>query len=523
MKTPAFLPLCCLSALLALPLSVHGQGAPTPGGPPGPTMKTLDQIEPRIDLATLPGDSTALVVITQPGSYYLSGNLTGVSGRGGIRVAVGDVNIDLRGFSLIGVDGALNGVDASGFRVAVRNGTITGWDTGVSVGAFGQIERILAASNRLAGIAMSGQGSVQSCTSAYNGGAGYAFGDQVSATDCVSFNNVGAGFTAGESCTLLRVSTRANGGPALSGGAGCTVLQSNATSDGGGFSAGANATFRDSSVRYAFPGFSGGINSTFGQCNAIGFGQGTGILTSGGAIVTQCSVSNYFLGVNAGEATQVKDCSIRDSVDTGILAGRSTVVAGCTIRASNTTAYGINGSVNCSLQNCIVSGGGAGIYTGYGSTVSGCSVNGTGANGIETAGASTVVGATVTSAGNFGVAVGVSSSVLDSTISSSARNGVVGYYTNLIARNNVSYSGTPQVGCSGIATAGGCRVEDNLLHGNTYVAVQSYGVYLDFIFRNVATGNAAFGGSQFSPSSGAYIGTVTSPNSATANSFSNIQ
>lgn len=50
----------------AVHLSLCGQGALTTPGTPAPTMKTLDQIEPRIDVATLPGDANSHVVITMP-------------------------------------------------------------------------------------------------------------------------------------------------------------------------------------------------------------------------------------------------------------------------------------------------------------------------------------------------------------------------------------------------------------------------------------------------------------------------
>jgi hypothetical protein len=54
---------------------IFAQGPLTPPGAPAPTMKTLQQIEPRIDLATVPGNASAHHVIDRPGSYYLSGNL----------------------------------------------------------------------------------------------------------------------------------------------------------------------------------------------------------------------------------------------------------------------------------------------------------------------------------------------------------------------------------------------------------------------------------------------------------------
>ena len=61
--------LILLSALL-LPPSAFGQGSLTPPGAPTPTMKTLDQIEPRtpIDATHTPGDANALFNITQSGS-----------------------------------------------------------------------------------------------------------------------------------------------------------------------------------------------------------------------------------------------------------------------------------------------------------------------------------------------------------------------------------------------------------------------------------------------------------------------
>ena len=68
-----------LSILLLLGIAphVHAQGPPgPPPGPPGDTMKTLQQVEPRTDLADVPGNANNMHVITAPGSYYLSDNLT---------------------------------------------------------------------------------------------------------------------------------------------------------------------------------------------------------------------------------------------------------------------------------------------------------------------------------------------------------------------------------------------------------------------------------------------------------------
>ena len=59
-----------------------------PAGAVAPTHKTLTEVEPRtpINSTTTPGDANSTFKITQPGSYYLVGNLVGSSGRHGIEI-----------------------------------------------------------------------------------------------------------------------------------------------------------------------------------------------------------------------------------------------------------------------------------------------------------------------------------------------------------------------------------------------------------------------------------------------------
>jgi hypothetical protein len=117
--------------LLALTASFTlAQGPLTPPGLPAPSMKTLDQIEAR---TPIPKTSAIPIagphfIISQPGSYYLTGNIT-VSSEDGIRVASDDVTLDLNGFT---IRSTLEDVDiGAGIRVlglrsnlSVRNGCI---------------------------------------------------------------------------------------------------------------------------------------------------------------------------------------------------------------------------------------------------------------------------------------------------------------------------------------------------------------------------------------------------------------
>lgn len=115
-----------------------------PVGPVTSTMKSLTEVEPRIAInqTNTPGDATSVFVITQPGSYYLTGNVVTSSNKVGIRVLASDVTIDLNGMSIRRGENAtgLNGLvddsntDDAAQIVTVYNGTITGFASAGAVG-----------------------------------------------------------------------------------------------------------------------------------------------------------------------------------------------------------------------------------------------------------------------------------------------------------------------------------------------------------------------------------------------------
>ncbi len=111
--------------------------------------------------------SSVPYTISNPGFYYLSGNLTAASGNG-ITVNADNVTIDLMGFSLSGNSGDSYGIYMSGRKnVEIRNGTLTGWTTGIAeISASSSGHRIIniRTDGCQQGIYLSGDGVVKGCT-----------------------------------------------------------------------------------------------------------------------------------------------------------------------------------------------------------------------------------------------------------------------------------------------------------------------------------------------------------------------
>ncbi len=235
------LSMLCSSAALAGPLTPPvGPIAPTPGP------------EPRIavNAANTPGDADAtpsLFKITQPGSYYLAGNITGIAGRHGIEIASSGVTLDLNGFDVVGVAGSLDGVVVTPLNlvnICVRNGSIRSWgQAGINLldGATSatNITDIVASANTGVGIRMGFGGVITRCT-AYNntaGGIGGAAGTVI--TECVAYTNGGDGISTASGCTVSRCTVRSNVGDGIDVFNDCLVIDNDCSLNGNGAGNGA--------------------------------------------------------------------------------------------------------------------------------------------------------------------------------------------------------------------------------------------------------------------------------------------
>ena len=317
-----------------------------PSGPVTSTFKTLSEVEPRtaISAANTPGDANSLFKITLPGSYYLTGNITGVVGKHGIEIGVGGsgVTLDLNGFDLAGVPamGSFNGVSVSASNlknITILNGSLRNW------GGYG----IDLGSNTFNAVGC----SIERIQASGNGLAGFHFTDATTISDCSAYNNASSGFSGSfaDGSIVVRCSSSSNLGSGFEVSSGCVVTDCTATNN-----------------------------------------ENVGLSLSTGCTITGCtSRDNTGSGISTSVGCSIVGCTLSSNGAYGILTGGSTI-SGCTVRGSGLNGIDANNSSN--VLNCTVtSNGGHGIRALAGSTVTGCHVSGSGQDGINCASACSIL------------------------------------------------------------------------------------------------------------------------------------
>lgn len=148
-----------LGCLNFVTVTASAQGSLTPpSGAPAPVMKSLDQVEARKPL--IPGTpgvtyTDGRYIITQPGSYYLTGNLimTNTSGLSSIFFNTNHVTLDLNGYTIFGTAPNMGeAIQGYGFGYRVLNGHI--------VGATSQTNGVFTKSGFIMGININSSSSI---------------------------------------------------------------------------------------------------------------------------------------------------------------------------------------------------------------------------------------------------------------------------------------------------------------------------------------------------------------------------
>jgi hypothetical protein len=491
----------------------------TPPASVTPSMKTLDQIEPRIPVGplTTPGDADSVYRIDQPGSYFLTGDVVGAVGKHGVEIVVPDVEFDLGGFTLRGVAGSLNGININVgpnlSNIRIRNGAIQGFGgDGLSVGSGvaangppGVIERISAVGNGGLGIEAF-NAAVVDCFASENGGVGFRLAGDATAARCSSIANTGAGFRVGPNSIVSDCVAREN---QVHG-----FWHENAS---GG------RILRDCIAdRNVFSGFVFASDTVFERCVAIGDGPSgagePGFKTTGdGNRFVDCISRNSSLaGFYLYGSASLEGCVAEGSAAEGFLTLGSSLLTGCTARDNG--GFGFSGDTNVSAIDCISDENAIGFNFSSRALLQNCAARSNASSGIQVGDGSRIEGCLAVANGATGIWAGADSAIVDSTANQNAGGGIGTTIRSTIRRCEASYNQSATTNVPGVNLSGGFnRVEDCAFIQNDGPAVSISGN------RNILVRNTlAFNNGSISVISGSSNLYSNSSDPATAGPWQNI-
>jgi parallel beta-helix repeat protein len=272
-----------LAVFAALSPKARAAGSLEPSAPPGPVMKSLDEVEPRTPIkpADLP------LTITQSGSYYLTGDVNFTdTAHNAITVDCNDVTIDLKGYSIAGP----NATNFSGIYINARtnieiiNGTLRDFYCGV------RFYQTANKGHRVINI------RAVSCTAGF-----YLYGCGHLIKDCSAQDNWSSGIYVDAGCTVTGNTASCNGYNGIQASTGCLITGNTIYSNSsfgiyadGGCKVSGNTSYLNGS----------GIGLNYG-CEATG-NTVTYNGSSGIDIGSSCTVTGNIISHNTGNGIKVQ-------------------------------------------------------------------------------------------------------------------------------------------------------------------------------------------------------------------------
>jgi hypothetical protein len=264
-------------------------------------MKTLDQIEPREPIAQ--GIST--FVISEPGSYYLTGNIQAPPDAAAIVISSGAVTLDLNGFCIFGNPAST--ADTAAIEVSTPN------DEGNITVRNGSIRDVLS-----------------------GGGIRADSTRMMVYEDLRILNLAGAALTGGDGSSADR----------------CHV---HGVTSGSGISlTGGNTSAVRSCIVTEVAGVGIGVQSGIVECCTVEVASiGIEVFSVGG-VVDRCVCRQCATGIRASRHAMISNCVLRLN-GTGIAAD-SSLIRGNILRNTVANITNISGGANSSIDNYLAPG-----------------------------------------------------------------------------------------------------------------------------------------------------------------------
>jgi len=327
--------------LVAGTLVVAGPLSPA-AGPVASSYKTLNEVEPRvaINAANTPGDASSIFRITQPGSYYLTGNLNGQADKDAvITIAADGVTLDLNGFTIHG-NGAQYGLNAGAIKhTTIRNGVIRNAGTNA-------ISLSNATATHVADMQI------------FNAGESAVGLGSTSIVERVTCINSGTGAISVDTGSTVRQTTVSGSGDYGISATKSVIEGCAVTGAGGyGFSVGESSTITNSTAAGCVSGFGASSKSRFINCVATGSAN-IGFVAGFSGVVEGCTANNNGTdGILANDDAVVRNCTANDNTGHGINADNRAVIVGNSANKNGAAVAGTtSGGIYVAGTDCRVEG-----------------------------------------------------------------------------------------------------------------------------------------------------------------------